>query len=104
MRYVFRDVEIDEESLVVRKNGLLAHLEPRLFELLAYLVRNRQRVVTKAELIDQVWRGDHVGESVITRGVCIVRGVLECRGAIRTVYGRGYQWAAQVSVRPTDQP
>ena len=54
MRYRFSDLEIDEESFAVRRNGQLVVLEPRVFELLIYLIRNRPRMVTKDELLDQV--------------------------------------------------
>ena len=98
MRYRFSDLEIDEESFAVRRNGQLVVLEPRVFELLIYLIRNRPRMVTKDELLDQVWHGYSVGESVLARGICVARAMLKCRTAIRTVHGRGYQWAAHVSV------
>lgn len=98
MRYRIGNLEIDEESFAVRRNGDLVRVEPRVLEVLIYLIRNRARLVTKGELLDQVWRGYAVGESVITRSVCMARAVVSGREAIRTVHGRGYQWIREVMV------
>ena len=98
MRYKLGDLEIDEDAFAIRRNGALVSLEPRVFELVVYLIRNRARMITKDELIDRVWHGYSVGTSVVTRGICIARAMLKHRDAIRTVHGRGYQWVAPVFV------
>jgi|SRR5215471_6182766 len=98
MRYRLGDLEIDEDSFAIRRNGALLGLEPRVFELVVYLIRNRTRMITKDELLDHVWHGYSVGGSVITRGISIARAILRRQDVIRTVHGRGYQWVAPVSV------
>jgi DNA-binding winged helix-turn-helix (wHTH) protein len=97
MRYRFKDLEIDEEAFAIRRGEILIDLEPRVFELLVYLIRSRPRMVTKGELLQHVWRGYSVGDGVLARGICVARGTLNCRDAIRTIHGRGYQWIAAVS-------
>ena len=98
MRYRLGDLEVDEEAFAVRREGALVRLEPRVFELLVYLIRNRPRMVTKRELIDSVWSGYVVGESVLARGICVARALLKSREAIRTIHGRGYQWIGEISI------
>jgi DNA-binding winged helix-turn-helix (wHTH) protein len=55
MIHRFGDCELDERRYQLRRDGVPCHLEPQVFEVLAYLVRNRGRVVTKAELLDEIW-------------------------------------------------
>ena len=55
MIYRFGDCELDDQRYELRRGGALVHLEPQVFEVLAYLARHRDRVVPKAELLDQIW-------------------------------------------------
>ena len=55
MIYRFGDCELDDRRYELRRGGVPCHLEPQVFEVLAYLVRNRDRVVPRAELLDQIW-------------------------------------------------
>ena len=55
MIHRFGDCELDEGRYELRRGGVPCHLEPQVFEVLAYLVRNRGRLVTKAELLDEIW-------------------------------------------------
>lgn len=68
-------------------------VEPRVLDLLLVLISHRDRVVTKSELLQQVWRGVAVSPSVLHRSVCVARQTLGDSSAIRTVHARGYQWA-----------
>jgi DNA-binding winged helix-turn-helix (wHTH) protein len=98
MRYRFGDLDIDEDSFALRRNDVLVRVEPRVLEVVIYLIRNRSRLVTKDELIDQVWHGSVVSESIIPRAVCLARALLKPQAAIRTVHGRGYQWNTEVLI------
>jgi DNA-binding winged helix-turn-helix (wHTH) protein len=100
MRYRFHDLEIDEDAYTIRRAGRVIDLEPRVFEVLVHLIRNRERMVSKVELLQQVWRGCVVSDSVIARCVCIARRQLQVSAAIRTVHGRGYQWVAMIEDGP----
>jgi len=100
MTYLFRDLEIAESSFSILRGGVLIGVEPRVFELLIYLLRHRDRTVERAELLEQVWRGCTVGESAVARCVCLARQLLGQASAIRTIYGRGYRWVAPVSCLP----
>ncbi|MET0147305.1 MAG: alpha/beta fold hydrolase [Ilumatobacteraceae bacterium] len=84
---------------------MVEHVEPQVFDVLLYLVRHRDRVVTKAELLDNVWGDRFVSESALaSRLKSARRGVGDDGSAqrvIRTVFGRGYQFVAPVEERAT---
>jgi len=98
MRFVLRQFEIDEDGFEVRRDGVSIHIEPRVLELMIYLLRNRQRMVPKREILECIWYGCTVGCSVIDRCVSLARKTLADPSIIRTVYARGYQWAAPVAI------
>src|SRR5215470_1394085 len=93
MLWRFGDCELDEERYQVRRRGRLVKLEPRVFDVLLHLLRHRERVVTKRELLDAFWPGLAVSESVLPRCIGAARRAVG-RRAIRTAHGRGYQFAA----------
>jgi DNA-binding winged helix-turn-helix (wHTH) protein/tetratricopeptide (TPR) repeat protein len=99
MIHAFRGCELDEELFQLRRRGRVVKLEPRAFDLLLYLLRNRDRVVEKNELLDAVWHGASVSESVLPSSVAAARRAVgdDRRGAvIATVHGRGYRFVAPV--------
>jgi DNA-binding winged helix-turn-helix (wHTH) protein len=104
----FGDCELDEGRYQLRRGGVPCHLEPQVFEVLAYLVRNRGRVVTKAELLDEIWGSRFVSESALTSRVKAARRAVGDSGreqrVIRTVHGRGYEFLAPVRFLPPVQP
>ena len=56
MIYRFGDCQLDDQRYELRRGGVACRLEPQVFEVLAYLVRNRDRVVPRTELLDEVWK------------------------------------------------
>lgn len=96
MRYRFLEFEIDQEAFALRRQGTSISIEPRILDFLVYLIEHRQRMVSTSELLERVWSGAPVQPSAITRCVSLARGVLGRPDAIRTIYGRGYQWVAPV--------
>jgi pimeloyl-ACP methyl ester carboxylesterase/DNA-binding winged helix-turn-helix (wHTH) protein len=101
MIYVFDGCELDLDRYELRTDGVAASIEPQVFDVLVTLVRERDRVVTKEELLDQVWGNRFVSESALTSRVKAARRAIGDDGRaqrlIRTVHGRGYQFAGQVS-------
>nr|MDJ0866993.1 AAA family ATPase [Myxococcota bacterium] len=81
-------------------------LLPRPTALLLYLVRHRDRTVSKRELLDQIWRDASVSEAALTSAVKQVRQALGEAGhdAVRTSRGRGYRFAADVETAAAAQP
>jgi DNA-binding winged helix-turn-helix (wHTH) protein/tetratricopeptide (TPR) repeat protein len=99
--YAFESFELDEESFELRRAGEVVKLEPKVFDVLRHLVASKHRVVTKTELLDTLWPGEHVTESAVPRAVAAVRKALgddrTRQSLIRTVHGRGYQFVAPVA-------
>jgi DNA-binding winged helix-turn-helix (wHTH) protein/tetratricopeptide (TPR) repeat protein len=100
MIYRFGDCELDDRRYELRRGGVPCHLEPQVFEVLAYLVRNRDRVVPRAELLDEIWGSRFVSDSALASRVKAARRAVgdsgREQGVIRTVHGRGYQFLAPV--------
>src|SRR5262245_31937310 len=94
MIWRFGDCELDEERYEVRRRGRVVKLGPRVFDVLHHLLRHRERVVAKSELLDAFWPGLAVSDSVLPRCVAAARRAVG-RRAIQTVHGRGYRFAAQ---------
>ena len=100
MRFVFGECVLDTDRYELRRNGLVQRVEPQVFDVLALLVRGRDRVVTKEEILDAVWGNRFVSESALTSRVKAARKAIgdDGRGQrlIRTVHGRGYQFVGPV--------
>ena len=64
-RLAFADLELDEDTHEVRRNGSLVELSPTEFKLLRYLMLNPGRVLTRAQLLDHVWDYDFRGSSAV---------------------------------------
>ena len=62
MRWVFGDCILDEERRELRRGGASAAVEPQVFDLLIYLIRNRERVISKEDLLKAVWHGRIVSD------------------------------------------
>jgi pimeloyl-ACP methyl ester carboxylesterase/DNA-binding winged helix-turn-helix (wHTH) protein len=102
----FGAYEIDLDRFEVRDGGQRVPVEPQVFDVLAFLVRHRDRVVTKEELLDAVWGDRFVSESALTSRIKAVRRAVGDTGrdqrVIRTVHGRGYQFVAELE--PAAEP
>lgn len=102
MIYRFGDFELDERVFELRRAGHPVDIEPKVFDVLGYLLRHRDRVVPKDELFAQLWPGEFVSDSALTSCIKAVRRAVHDDGAsqkvIRTFYGRGYRFIASVSV------
>ena len=101
MRWRFGRCQLDLDRVELRRDGVPARLEPQAFDVLAYLVRHRDRVVPKTELLDEVWGSRFVSESALTSRIKSVRQAVGDNGrdqrVIRTVHGRGYHFVAEVA-------
>lgn len=104
MIYRFGDYELDTERRELCYIGQAMAVEPKVLDVLLYLLQHRGRVVTKEELLEQCWPGTFVSEAALTRCLAKVRKAvhLEPAGAsvIKTVYGRGYRFMASVTTLP----
>ena len=101
--YRFGSFQLDTLLLELRQNGRALRVQRRVFDLVRYLVENRDRVVTRRELRDNVWAGIAVEESSLYRAVALARRLLGSGESIQLVRGRGYRFALEVSEGP-DSP
>src|SRR4030095_11700063 len=85
-------LEIDYPSACLRRAGLPLQLRPKSFDVLAYLSRNRGRLVSKAERIDHIWGDIAVTENSLVQCIKDIRQVLngDSQFEIKTVPKRGY--------------
>jgi DNA-binding winged helix-turn-helix (wHTH) protein len=102
--YRFDEFELDAAAYTLTRRGMELPLQPKVFDLMRCLLDRRGQVVTKAELLDVVWAGEHVNEGAVPWTVFHARRALgQGRGAktpIETVLGRGYRFASNVEVVP----
>lgn len=102
MRFRFGDFELDLETYQLARSGLPVEVEPRVLDLLAYLVRARGRVVSKNELVERVWSEEAVSDAALTRAVHRARRALGDSATeprwIETVHGRGYRFLGEAHV------
>jgi DNA-binding winged helix-turn-helix (wHTH) protein len=99
MTFRFADFELDEARRELRLQGREIGLQPRVFDLLCYLIRHRDRVVTKEELLDALWPDTVVVEGALQRVVSLARSALQkgdARDAIRTHARHGYRFSGEV--------
>jgi len=100
MTFRFDPYELNAERRELRLRGREVMVEPLVFDLLLDLLRHRDRVVTKYELLDRVWQGAIVTEGSLQRAISLARSALRAGGqaeAIRTHPRIGYRFAAEVA-------
>jgi DNA-binding winged helix-turn-helix (wHTH) protein/tetratricopeptide (TPR) repeat protein len=100
----FADCELSVERIELRRAGKIVDMEPQVFGVLAYLLRHRERVVPKTELLDQIWGNRFVTESALSSRIKSARRAVGDTGRdqriIKTIYGRGYRFVADVHDHP----
>jgi DNA-binding winged helix-turn-helix (wHTH) protein len=102
MIYSFGEFELDQRLYELRSAGRPIKIEPKVFDVLAYLLAHGERVVSKDELLEALWPGEFVSESVLPRCITAARKALgddpSAQRMIQTVHGRGYRFVAPVRV------
>src|SRR5262245_5540022 len=100
MLYSFYDFTLDEARRELRWTGQLVAVEPKVFQVLLYLLQHCDRVVSKEELLEQCWSETFVSEAALTRCLTKLRKVVQAdRTAppvIKTLHGQGYRFVADV--------
>ncbi len=100
MTFIFADCEVHCDRRELRRKGTATHVEPQVFDVLVHLVQHRDRVVSKDELIREVWAGRFVSDDTLTSRVGAARRAIGDTGVeqrlIRTVTRRGFRFVADV--------
>jgi DNA-binding winged helix-turn-helix (wHTH) protein len=106
--YAFAEYELDTGLYELRRAGRRCAIEPQVFDVLLFLLRHRDRVVTRNDLLDGVWGDRFVSEAALSSRINAARRALGDTGReqrhIRTVHGRGYRFVGMVAERDDDAP
>jgi len=106
--YSFDSFDLDLAKSELRQDGKVCALEPQVLALLVLLVENRDRLVTRDEIIEKVWDGRIVSDSAVSSRIKSVRQILGDDGKsqrlIKTLHRRGFRFvsAVRASMGPTD--
>ena len=102
MIYQCGDFSLDTRGYALERDGTCQSLEPQVFDLLLYLIENRARVVTRTELLDNLWKDRVVSESALNGRLKAARKAVGDDGKkqqiIKTIHRRGYQFIADVAI------
>ena len=94
--------ELDIAKVELRAGGAVRSVEPQVFALLVLLVENRERLVSKDEIVDKVWDGRIISEAAIASRIKSARQALGDDGTaqrfIKTIHGKGFRFVGTVTV------
>jgi adenylate cyclase len=98
--YSFEDFSLDTARRELRRGGAFIILQPQVFDLLEYVIRNRERVVSKDDLLAAIWNGRIVSESTLSTRINAARSAIGDSGEeqrlIRTAHGKGIRFVGTV--------
>jgi len=106
--YSFENFTLDTDRRELRRGPILVPMTPQVFDLLEYLIRNRERVVSKDDLIASIWDGRIVSESALTTSINAARSVIADTGEeqrlIRTLPRKGMRFVGAVREAAPEPP
>jgi adenylate cyclase len=99
--FSFENFVLDTDHRELRRDGEVILLQPQVFDLLTYVIRHRDRVVSKDDLIEAVWGGRIVSESTLASRINAVRAAIgdtgEAQRLLRTLPRRGVRFVGSIS-------
>jgi adenylate cyclase len=100
LRYFFEEYAFDTDRRELRRGPDIVSIAPQVFDLLDYLIRNRERVVSKDDLINAIWNGRSVSDAALTTRLNVARGAIGDSGEeqrlIKTLPRKGFRFIGQV--------
>jgi TolB-like protein len=100
VRYFFEDCALDTDRRELHRAGKVVAVSPQVFDLLAYLIRNRERVVGKDDLTTAIWDGRIVSDAALTTRLTVARGAIGDSGEeqrlIKTLPRKGFRFVGSV--------
>ena len=98
MKHIFEDFVLDAAQRELRQDGAAVAMEPKVFDLLLYLIENSERVVAKDELVDAIWDGRFISDAALSTAISSLRRALGDDGHrqafVKTMHGRGFRFVA----------
>jgi len=106
LRFVFGNHVLDVARRELRRESELVRLDPQVFDLLIYLIENRDRVVSKNDILAAVWDGRIVSESALATRIYAARAAIgdtgKAQNLIRTASRKGFRFIGDVRVEPSE--
>ncbi|MBL4773374.1 MAG: winged helix-turn-helix domain-containing protein, partial [Alcanivoracaceae bacterium] len=100
MIYKFNNILVDTKNFRIIIDNKLMAVEPKVFNLITYLITNRERLVSREEILENLWKDRVVSDTTISNHIKSARKVLGDDGnkqaIIKTFHGRGYQFIAEI--------
>ena len=104
MRYLFEDYALDTDQRELHRGSDAVPMAPQVFDLLAYLIDNRARVVSKDDLIQAIWQGRAVSDAALTTRLNVARSAVgdsgEDQRLIKTLPRKGFRFIGAVREAP----
>lgn len=108
MQFIFGECVIDTENFEILRAGNSVNVEPQVFDMLVLLARNHDRVVTKDEIVENIWDGRAVSDATVNSRIMSARRAVGDDGTkqncIRTIRSRGYRMVADVEIVTPNGP
>lgn len=108
MRVRFGKCELDFERRELWRDGALVHTRAKVFDVLRYMVENRDRVLSRNELLEQGWPGLTVSDATLSSCILEIRRAIGDDGAqpqiIKTLRGQGFRFVADVNTQDAASP
>jgi adenylate cyclase len=105
--FLFDNFALDTDRRELRHGAVAVPVEPKVFDLLAYLIKNRERVASKDDLIAAIWGGRIVSESALTSRINAARCAIGDNGAeqrlIKTLTRKGLRFVGAVREEPATE-
>src|SRR5258706_15458671 len=100
LRYLFEEYAFDTDRRELYRGADVVTIAPQVFDLLDYLIRNRERVVSKDDLINAIWNARSVSDAALTTRLNVARAAIGDSGEeqrlIKTLPRKGFRFVGQV--------
>jgi adenylate cyclase len=100
LRYAFANCELDTDRRELRRDGRIIPVAPQVFDLLDYFLWNKDRVLTKGDLVKEIWKGRSISDAALTTRLNVVRKAIGDSGheqrLIKTLPRKGFRFVAAV--------
>jgi TolB-like protein len=107
VQYLFEDYALDPDRRELTRHAEAVAIGPKVFDLLLYLIQNREHVVSKDDLLEAVWSGRIVAESTLTSHINAVRKAIGDSGEeqrlVRTITRKGFRFVGEIKEASADR-